>query len=66
MANDNSEAPGKSEEGAPQTHAVQEASQAVGAFKTPQGTMSLVLIYLAAMAILWFYVYFILLRSEGV
>lgn len=35
------------------------------AFATPQGTMSIVLIYLAAMAALWGYMHVILLRSEG-
>ena len=32
---------------------------------TPQGTMGIVLIYIAVMAALWGYMYAILLRSEG-
>lgn len=35
-------------------------------WSTPQGTMGIVLIYLAVMAALWGYMYVILLRSEGV
>lgn len=66
MSNENRETPKESGETASQTGSAQDASQAAGAYRTPQGTMGLVLVYLAAMAILWFYVYFILLRSEGV
>lgn len=35
-------------------------------WSTPQGTMGIVLIYLAVMAALWGYMYVILLRSEGI
>lgn len=42
-----------------------EGTPSAGKFVTPQGTMGIVLIYLAAMAALWGYVYVILLRSQG-
>ena len=41
------------------------APPAADALEAPQGTLGIVLIYLAVTAGLWFYVYFILLRSEG-
>ena len=43
----------------------EEAPSSTDTMRAPQGTMGIVLIYLAATTILWFYVYFILLRSEG-
>lgn len=36
-----------------------------GEAATPQGTMALVLFYIAGTAVLWGYMYYILLRSEG-
>ena len=36
-----------------------------GEVKTPQGTMTIVLIYAVATVVLWGYMYYILLRSSG-
>lgn len=45
--------------------APEEGAPSQSDFATPQGTMGIVLIYLAAMAALWGYMYVILLRSQG-
>jgi len=39
---------------------------AAGEIQAPRGTMALVLVYIAATVVLWAYMYFILMHSEGV
>lgn len=52
------------EEGAPEAPEQEPAHVLTGA-RTPQGTMTIVLIYAAATVVLWFYMYYIVLKSDG-
>lgn len=42
------------------------AVQAAPGARTPQGTMAIVLLYAVVTVLLWFYMYYIVLRSEGI
>ncbi len=44
---------------------VAQAAEATPGAKTPQGTMVIVLLYAVVTVILWFYMYYIVLESEG-
>ena|GEM_PF-2765368 len=59
------EAQGFNEAGAA-SHEEHEAPRVTGELEAPRGTMALVIVYLSVIAVLWAYMYVILLRSEGV
>lgn len=42
-----------------------QAVQAAPGARTPQGTMAIVLLYAVVTVVLWFYMYYIVLKSEG-
>lgn len=52
------------EQKAPEASSEEPAHVLTGA-RTPQGTMTIVLIYAAATVVLWFYMYYIVLKSDG-
>lgn len=43
-----------------------EAARAAREVRTPQGTMLIVLLYGAALVIVWAYLYYVMLRSEAI
>ena len=52
-------------EGGASGQAGEPAAAALPGARTPQGTMFVVLVYGAAAVVLWFYMYYIVLKSEG-